>query len=289
MPIIRGNHTFEDHYTQLPNAWLRDTRLSYKARGLLGELMTHRPGWQVSRERLAQLGPDGDSSIRSAIAELEAAGYLERRRGRRADGTLEPWEWITKDPFAPAVDFPPVDNPHVDNPPTKKNNLKKTKEREPFAQSEIERAFTEFWQSYPRRVGKSAAKKAFAKAYQVAGDVVIMGAVRFASDPNLPPAQFVPHPVTWLNQGRWDDEPLPERILSPEERKAAEAVELAARREREARQREQQQLVADAEAEQLRREREANPVERCEHGRVLVMCPKCSPILGVSPNPIVAR
>jgi len=281
MPIIRGSHTFEDHYTQLPNAWLRDTRLSYKARGLLAELMTHRPGWQVSRERLAQLGPDGDSAIRSAIAELEANGYLERRRGRRSDGTLEPWEWITKDPFTPPVENPPVDNPHVDNQPTKNNKHKNTNKREP-AQSPTEPAFQMFWQVYPRKVGKMAARAAFAKAYAAAGDAVINGATRFANDPNLPPTQFVPHPATWLGQGRWDDDPLPERILSPEERKEAEAAALAERRQREIELREAQAALAAAEAEQLRLEREANPVQRCEHGRVLVMCTKCSPILGVS-------
>lgn len=283
MPIIRGSHTFEDHFTQLPNAWLRDTRLSYKARGLLAELMTHRPGWQVSRERLAHLGPDGDSAIRSAIAELEEAGYLERRRGRRADGTLEPWEWITKDPFSPAVENPPVDNPHVDNQPTKNNKHKKNNEREP-AQSETERKFLEFWHVYPRKVGKVAARAAFTKSFDLAGDVVISGATRFANDPNLPPIQFVPHPATWLAQGRWDDDALPERILSPEERKIQDDLEREQRKQADLVRREAEAALAAAEAERLRLEREANPVQRCVHDRVLVMCPKCSPILGVSQN-----
>ena len=35
MPLIRGYHSFDDHFTQIPNSWLRDTRLSLKAIGLL--------------------------------------------------------------------------------------------------------------------------------------------------------------------------------------------------------------------------------------------------------------
>jgi hypothetical protein len=77
-------------------------------------------------------------------------------------------------------------------------------------------AFEDFWRVYPRHVAKAAARKAFAKAVKVAGvEAVMAGARRFASDPNLPDPQFVPHPSTWLNQGRWEDEPLPSRDGRP--------------------------------------------------------------------------
>jgi hypothetical protein len=71
MPIIRGEHSFDAHFTQIPNAWLRDNRLSYKARGLLAELVSHTVGWEVSIQRIANNGVDGKDSIGSAIQELE--------------------------------------------------------------------------------------------------------------------------------------------------------------------------------------------------------------------------
>ncbi|PRB01783.1 helix-turn-helix domain-containing protein [Microbacterium sp. MYb64] len=72
--------------------------------------------------------------------------------------------------------------------------------------------FAEFYLIYPRKVGREAARKAFEKAVkQATPEAVIEGARRFASDPNLPDKQFIPHPATWLNAGRWDDEPLPPR------------------------------------------------------------------------------
>lgn len=75
-------------------------------------------------------------------------------------------------------------------------------------------AFQSFYSRYPRKVGKDGARKAFSKAAQRAGgfQVIIDGAQRLAQDPNLPTDRnFIPHPTTWLNQGRWEDEPLPPR------------------------------------------------------------------------------
>ncbi len=83
--------------------------------------------------------------------------------------------------------------------------------------------FTEWWKCYPRKVGKEAARKAFEKALgKTNSEKLLTGVQQFAADPNLPEKQFVPHPATWLNEGRWDDEPLPPRRNSgPSIRKSA--------------------------------------------------------------------
>lgn len=76
----------------------------------------------------------------------------------------------------------------------------------------IKTSFDVFWENYPRHTAKTEARKAFDKqiARGVSAAAIIEGAARFADDPNRVP-QFTPHPATWLNQGRWDDEPLPQR------------------------------------------------------------------------------
>lgn len=72
--------------------------------------------------------------------------------------------------------------------------------------------FAEFWDAYPRRSAKGAAVKAFASAVRrVDADKLIDAARRYRDDPNRDPA-FTAHASTWLNQGRWDDPPLPPRI-----------------------------------------------------------------------------
>ena len=82
--------------------------------------------------------------------------------------------------------------------------------------------FSSFWSVYPIKVGKQAAKKAWDKAIKIEKpDVIIEGAKRYAEDPNRHPS-FTAHASTWINAGRWADAPLPERIKTPEEKRAEE-------------------------------------------------------------------
>lgn len=101
MPLIRGHHSFDDHFTQIPNDWLRDTRLSLKAIGLLAQIMSHTPGWRMSIRSLARVNGTGQDTIKSAILELEACGYLVRseKQQHNEDGTFADYEFTTKDPF----------------------------------------------------------------------------------------------------------------------------------------------------------------------------------------------
>jgi hypothetical protein len=70
--------------------------------------------------------------------------------------------------------------------------------------------FEEFWKAYPRKVGIEAARKAWKKLKpSKATRVAIMGALsvqRMCHDWTKENGQFIPHPTTWLNQGRWEDE-----------------------------------------------------------------------------------
>lgn len=86
----------------------------------------------------------------------------------------------------------------------------------------MDEIFDRFWEIYPRREGKGAAKAAFAKALRrgVTVETVLAGATRLRTDPNLPERQYVCHPATWLNQSRWDDDPLPARLDQRGERRA---------------------------------------------------------------------
>ena len=71
-------------------------------------------------------------------------------------------------------------------------------------------AFDAFWGAYPRKVGKGAAQKAWGKvrpdAALAAKIVAAVVAQRSSHQWSKDGGQFIPHPTTWLNQGRWDDE-----------------------------------------------------------------------------------
>ena len=71
--------------------------------------------------------------------------------------------------------------------------------------------FDEFWEVVPKKVGKQAAKRAWMKAIKKADpSVIIAGMKRYRDDPNRSDA-FTKNPQGWLNDGRWEDDPLPSR------------------------------------------------------------------------------
>jgi len=69
--------------------------------------------------------------------------------------------------------------------------------------------FDAFYAAYPRKVGRGAAAKAWAKlAPNEALQTTILGALA-AQKPHLDRREngrYIPHPATWLNAGHWDDE-----------------------------------------------------------------------------------
>jgi hypothetical protein len=209
MPLIRGHHSFDDHFTQIPNAWLRDSRISLGAKGLLAQLLSHSPGWRISQENLAFANGVGRDAIRTLINELLEAGYLMRSedRERNEKGYLGGYTYTTQDPSGePTLDKPTQDNPLHKNNILKKNNLKNNERI--YSDSK----FDSFWESYPKKVDKGAALRAFRRAVKNQDPaVVIAGAKAYAEDPNLPEKQFIKNPATWLNAEAWANGPLPKR------------------------------------------------------------------------------
>jgi biotin operon repressor len=209
MPLIRGHHSFDDHFTQIPNDWLRDSRISLGAKGLLAQLLSHAPGWRISQENLAFANGVGRDAIRTLINELLEAGYLMRSedRERNEKGYLGGYTYTTQDPSGePMLDKPTQDNPLHKNNILKKNNLKNNERI--YSDSE----FDSFWESYPKKVDKGAALRAFRRAIKNQdAAVVIAGAKAYAEDPNLPEKQFIKNPATWLNAEAWANGPLPKR------------------------------------------------------------------------------
>lgn len=68
--------------------------------------------------------------------------------------------------------------------------------------------FENFWRTYPRRIEKKSAFKAWKTALKsgATADEITAGAVRYAKYRAGEPERFTKHPSTWLNQGCWEDE-----------------------------------------------------------------------------------
>jgi hypothetical protein len=204
MPLIRGHHSFDDQFAQIPNAWLRDSRLSLKAIGLLAQIMTHVPGWNMSINSLASRNNVGKDQIRTAIAELEEFGYLTREQSRE-EGKFAETIWKTSDPSEkPLSDNPTTENPTIKNTIPKEDQIKNNER----TLSEFER----FWEIYPKKTDKGAARRAFTTAIRKADvELIITKAKAYAEDPNLPQKQFIKYPASWLNAEAWNNPPLTER------------------------------------------------------------------------------
>lgn len=95
--LIRRRLRYERGFVQLPNGWLRDNKLSFKARGLLAMLMTHEDGWKVTLKAIAADNPEGIDSLRSAVQELEEANYL-KRHPINIGGRFHGDHWEIQDP-----------------------------------------------------------------------------------------------------------------------------------------------------------------------------------------------
>lgn len=74
-----------------------------------------------------------------------------------------------------------------------------------------ETQWAEFWDAYPRKTAKKAARRAWDKAIKSEDpSKIIAGALAYKLDPNRDEA-YTKYPSGWINEGRWDDPPLPPR------------------------------------------------------------------------------
>lgn len=90
-----------------------------------------------------------------------------------------------------------------------KIRLDKIRIDKPLRTNVLDDGFEEFWNSYPKKVGKEAARKSWGK-YK---SNFTLDAVLLALDWQIESdqwrrndGQFIPNPATYLNQGRWQDQ-----------------------------------------------------------------------------------
>lgn len=90
-----------------------------------------------------------------------------------------------------------------------KIRLDKIRLDKPLRTNVLDDGFEEFWNNYPKKVGKEAARKAWEK-YK---SNFTLDAVLLALDWQIESdqwrrndGQFIPNPATYLNQGRWQDQ-----------------------------------------------------------------------------------
>lgn len=117
MAIFRVQH--KKNYTTVNNFITKDSRLSYKAKGIWLYAFSRRDDWQFYSSDIEKHAKDGRDAVRSGLAELEQAGYLCRSQPKNTKGQYEETEWVfhevptTSDELKkklPQTGFPSSDN-----------------------------------------------------------------------------------------------------------------------------------------------------------------------------------
>ena len=126
-------------YTVMSNHHLRNKELSLKAKGLLSQMLSLPEDWDYTLSGLSYINRESIDAIRTAVWELEKAGYITRRQGRDEKGKMTAIEYtIYEQPQPPELDCPVLENPTADNPilenpttdnPTSENPTQLNKDR----------------------------------------------------------------------------------------------------------------------------------------------------------------
>lgn len=66
--------------------------------------------------------------------------------------------------------------------------------------------FDDFWTLYPRHVAKLAARKAWARIDPVLHVEILTAVAAWRRVWSKKEPEYIPHPATWLNGERWEDE-----------------------------------------------------------------------------------
>jgi len=207
--IIRGIH--KHSYTIVPNE-IFTHGMSKGACGILAYLIGKHEDWKVSAANLAKVFSCGKDAILSDLRELERFGYAQRRIGGKSAG----FDWIIAD--SPITGKP-------DNRETRKSTFPALQSKEEETSKDKEQSkelsrptacpvppsldrFSDFWQAYPRKIAKTVAQRAWTKLKLDSLAEFILADItrRRLDDPSWSEIQYIPHPATYLNQRRWEDE-----------------------------------------------------------------------------------
>lgn len=230
MAVYRVEKTTD--YTVMSNTHLRDQRLSLKSKGLLSVFLSLPSDWSYSIEGMSRILPEGKDAIRSALRELEAAGYVQRDEQQRgADGRLTAGAYVIRElpeelpdcaltaldfPTRSALDFPTTENPtginkdipSKDIPPQAPQGGRRRRGEARKAPDWEPECFARFWALYPRGDDKQAAMGEWDR---LKPDRKLMADMSAALKRQIASEEWqrgvgIPYACRWLKKRRWEDE-----------------------------------------------------------------------------------
>lgn len=139
----------------------------------------------------------------------------QKRREAGKKGANNRWQAMTNDSkcqqmmandgdIVLGIDISNSKSLDIDNTKKSSNTKEERKEKEKKEDADFDR----FWKVYPNKKGKGVARTAFQKAKAKVSVDVMISAVENQKRSRQwmdDGGRYIPHPATWLNQERWDD------------------------------------------------------------------------------------
>ena len=230
-------------YSVISNGFLRDKALSYKAKGLLANIMTHSAEYEFSINGVVATSKEDKKAIYSAITELIENGYAKREQARNGKFAGKVTYTFYEKPCLNKTEqlsrFEDAENEQAENAPQRNTNNKEiTNIRNnmfnaaPPHEIEIPDFFNQpedlyektklscggvrgskewktekfeiFWEAYKKKKGKGPA---LAKWMRLTADEIDKALLCVEDHVIITPDyQYRRLPITWISQKGWEDD-----------------------------------------------------------------------------------
>lgn len=157
-----------------------------------GELLT-------SRRQLAKKLKMSEQKIRTCLANLKSTQEITQKSTQiSTQGKYSIYKLNNYEIYQEITQKSTQKSTHTKEEKKKRNNIK---------ENNIKEKFEIFWNLYPRKVGKDNAYKSWLKlSTEDQSKCIEVIPIHSKQDQWAKEKQFIPHPATWLNQGRWKDD-----------------------------------------------------------------------------------
>jgi hypothetical protein len=189
MAVFRIEKT--QNYTVMSNHHLRNKALSLKAKGLLSQMLSLPENWDFTLVGLSFINKESVEAIRTAVLELEHAGYITRRQLRDGKGKMANIEYtiyelpqepdtpeLVSKPFSPSCDYPITDKPLSGFPlsdcPTSENATQLNKDKAITERSNTDISSTDSipFTSYPREPERKGTEAESMNAFEIYREII---------------------------------------------------------------------------------------------------------------------
>ena len=171
------------NYTVMSNYHLKQKNMSLKAKGLLSVILSLPDNWDYSQSGLVELSSDEICSVRTALNELKALGYvkvIKRKPNETASGRFE-YEYIVYE--NPQEELIGVDNDFVGD------------------------LFDRLWKRYPKKESEKQARSYFQKLNpnEELVEEMLTAINRQRRSKKWSDSLYIPLFVNWLKGEKWKD------------------------------------------------------------------------------------